>query len=144
MKLILFFVFLLSSLPVGGRQVFTYDPAVVELSGVLNLQTFPGPPNFESIKAGDSVERHFYLKLHAPIDVSSKGENPEADVLKDEQDVRILQLSIDAENEALWARFRDVGKGRHVKIKGTLIHRSTGHHHSRIVLLVDGMELLNP
>lgn len=46
-----------------------YEPAKVVLSGKLDLQTFPGPPNYESIKSGDEIETHFYLKLNRAINV---------------------------------------------------------------------------
>jgi hypothetical protein len=112
----------------------------VELEGILDLQVFPGPPNYESIKSGDEIERHFYLKLTSPIDVLPKGKHPGVENVEEERNVRILQLAIDGENDELWARFRKVGKGSHVKILGTLFHRFTAHHHSRVLLSVKSME----
>ncbi len=122
------------------RMVLTYEPALVELTGVLDLQTFPGPPNYESIQGGDEIERHFYLKLESPIDVLPKGEHPTIDNPEAERNVQILQLAISGEDELLWDRFRKAGKGGRVKIKGTLFHRFTGHHHSRVLLSVDQMD----
>jgi hypothetical protein len=43
------------------------------------MQTFPGPPNFDSIKGGDDIERHFYLKLDVPVDVLPTGPHPTVD-----------------------------------------------------------------
>jgi Domain of unknown function (DUF4431) len=121
----------------------TYEPEQVELTGKLTLQTFPGPPNFESIKGGDAIERHFYLKLDRPIDVLPlPGGHPTVSNPELERNVKIIQLSIDAEDNPLWAKFRKVGRNARVKILGTLFHRFTGHHHSRILLIVKKMDTL--
>jgi len=125
-----------TSFSFASNHTVTYEPATVELSGVLDLQTFPGPPNYESIGEGDDIERHFYLKLDNAVDVTSKGEHPAVSNLEEERGVAILQLAIDGENDVLWARFRKAGKGAHVRIRGTLFHRFTGHHHSRVLLSV--------
>ncbi len=125
----------------ASNRVLTYEPAIVELTGRLDLQTFPGPPNYESIQKGDEVERHFYLKLDTPVDVLPKGEHPTVDSPEPEKNVEIMQLSI-GEDEELWKRFREIGEGGPLKITGTLFHRFTGHHHSRILLNVQKMEKL--
>jgi hypothetical protein len=35
----------------------SYEPAVVTLSGTLVRKTFPGPPNYKSVKKGDKPEK---------------------------------------------------------------------------------------
>ena len=55
---------LLASSCLAGNAIVTYEPEIVELVGTLDLQTFPGPPNYDSIQKGDDIERHFYLKLN--------------------------------------------------------------------------------
>jgi hypothetical protein len=139
MRLVLLLL-LVPRLCICGNRVLPYEPSVIELSGKLELQTFPGPPNFESIRDGDDVERHFYLRLDEPVDVLPQGPNPPPGSDEVEKNVRIMQLAIGAEDDGLWARFRKVGAGGHVRIKGTLFHRMTGHHHSRVLLGVNGME----
>jgi hypothetical protein len=54
--------------------------------------------------------------------------------------VSVIQLSLSEEDDKLWDRFRKPGKGVHVKIQGTLFHRFTGHHHSRILMFVSEMQ----
>jgi len=144
MKRGLFFILLLSAWCFAGNPEVSYEPFIVELSGILDLQTFPGPPNYESIQNGDDVERHFYLKLDVPVDVIPKGKHPTVVEPEIERNVRIMQLAISGEDDALWARFRKIGRGGHVKITGSLFHRFTGHHHSRVLLEVKTMEVLNP
>ena len=121
---------------------FNYGTKNIELEGTLDLQTFPGPPNFESIENGDEVEKHFYLKLDQAVDVIPlKGAPSTENDGETERNVKVMQLSINAENDKLWSQFRKIGKGGHVKIIGTLFHRFTGHHHSRVLLNVDKVEL---
>ena len=128
----------------AATKMLTYSPAVVELAGTLDLQTFPGPPSYESIKEGDEVERHFYLMLDTPVDVLPKRENEGVENAEEEREVKIVQLAVSEEDDVLWEKFRKLGMGGRVKIRGALFHRFTGHHHSRVLLGVTGMQpLLN-
>ncbi|MFL5815571.1 MAG: DUF4431 domain-containing protein [Bdellovibrionia bacterium] len=140
MKSFPFLLILFACPSLASNQVLTYGPSIVELTGTLDLQTFPGPPNYESIKNGDEIERHFYLKLDKAVDVLPKGASSEIENPEKERNVRIIQLSISEEDDKLWDSFRKVGKGAHVKIQGTLFHRFTGHHHSRILMVVSNMQ----
>ncbi len=45
----------------AGSLVVYGEPEIVELTGILNLQTFADPPKYESIKDGDAIERYFFL-----------------------------------------------------------------------------------
>lgn len=54
------------------------DPATVTLKGKMIRQTFAGPPNYESIKKGDSPETYWILQLTSPICVN--GEEAETNV----------------------------------------------------------------
>ena len=62
----------------------------------------------------------------------------------EERNVRILMLAIDGEDAALWTKFRKAGTGRRVKVIGTLLHRITGHHHSRVIAEVKSMDPFKP
>ncbi|MDR3608829.1 MAG: DUF4431 domain-containing protein [Oligoflexia bacterium] len=135
-------VCLFLSLPaLAGNQAFNYEPSSVELNGVLELQTFPGPPNYDSIASGDQIERDLYLKLDQPIDVI-EGKQDHIDNPATERNVTVVQLAINAEDGKLWSKFRSAGKDAHVRVKGGLFHRFTGHHHARVLLDVQSMEAL--
>lgn len=123
----------------AGNRVVNYKPSVVELGGILELQTFPGPPNYESITSGDQIERGFYLRLDAPLDVV-KGNEDRIDNPVTEKNVKIVQLAINAEDNALWSKFQSEGNGAHVRVRGDLFHRFTGHHHARVLLDVQTTE----
>ena len=116
-----------------------YEPNIVELRGALDLQTFPGAPNYESVRKGDDPERHFYLKVDHPFDVDADPKGPVEEAVA-ERNVRIIQLSIDEEDDKLWKKFRSAGMGANVVISGTLFHRFDGHHHSRILMAVTKFE----
>ena len=73
----------------ASRPVLHYEPVFFDLAGVLDLQTFPGPPNYESIASGDEVERHFYLKLDLAIDVSGIGADVSIDNPGYERNVKV-------------------------------------------------------
>jgi hypothetical protein len=53
--------------------------------------------------------------------------------------VNIIQLSISEADTKIWKKFRKFGEGKRVKIQGTLFHRFTGHHHSRVLMLVSSV-----
>jgi hypothetical protein len=45
------------------QECLAYEPAVVQLIGTISKKTFPGPPNYESIKKGDKPETYWVLDL---------------------------------------------------------------------------------
>ncbi len=121
----------------GLNKAYYFDNAAISLKGKIEIQTFPGPPNYESIKNGDSIEKCWFLKLEKPIDVLS--------ISKEERDrddpvfnVKIVQIAI--QNDLLWSKIK---KGEKVRLKGTLYSRQNGHHHSRVLINADSLEVLN-
>jgi hypothetical protein len=139
MKRLLFFLSIISLSTFAHNTTVHYEPAIIELIGQLDLQTFPGAPNYESIKNGDELETHFYLKLKNPIDVIAFSKDAESS-LKSESfyNVQILQLVV--HDDKHMSILRKTGEGGHVKIRGTLFHRFTGHHHSRVLLEVENIK----
>ncbi len=122
-----------SDLLYAKNLTFSYEPSVVELSGVLETQTFAGPPNYESISGGDKPEKYFYIKLDQEIDISGvKGDSVNS---QPERNLRVLQLVILDPN--VWDQTHKLGAGAHVVVIGRLFHRHTGHHHSRVLITLD-------
>ncbi|MDO9181129.1 MAG: DUF4431 domain-containing protein [Bacteriovorax sp.] len=138
--LITFFYFLISLNIYAANKQVEYGPTAVELIGKLKRETFPGRPNYESIKGGDEIETHYYLSLDQKIDVI-KNKNDKLMSTNDEsvKNVDVLQLVIS--NDSDWAKLKKAGVGTSVKIKGTLFKRHTGHHHSRILLEVQNIRI---
>ena len=138
--IILYFCFLIPLNAYSTAKQVNYEPAVVELTGRLKLETFPGPPNYESIKSGDDIETHYYLALDEKIDVI-KRVNEKAISINDEtvSNVHILQLVV--VNDSDWPKLKKLGVGAKAKITGTLFKRHTGHHHSRVLFEVQKINL---
>ncbi|MBA2678324.1 MAG: DUF4431 domain-containing protein [Ktedonobacteraceae bacterium] len=113
--------------PHAATACLLYWPAKVTVSGVLERITFPGRPNYESVRNGDEPEPGFYLKLSTPIctigDKDSGTSYPVTDVSR-------IQLILD--NPA-YGKFRPF-LGRHLTVQGTLMAAHTGHHHAPLLL----------
>ncbi len=130
------FIFLFSILSTHANQHVNFEPTKVELSGHIQVQVFPGPPNYESIKNGDEIERHFYLALNNPVDVLLTVNDKKSNINSENiYNVKILQLVI--MNENYMPILQRMGVTDKVKIIGTLFQRHTGHHHSRVLLQVE-------
>lgn len=139
MKILLFFLCIISLNTFAQKRTVHYEPEIIELIGEIDLQTFPGAPNYESIKNGDEVETHFYLKLRNSIDVIALPKDAESPMKSESfYNVQILQLVVhDDKNMSI---LRKTGEGGHLKIRGTLFHRFSGHHHSRVLLEVKNIK----
>ena len=143
-KLIALIVALHFSIAYAANQIVHYEPATVELAGTIEQQTFPGPPNYESIAAGDKIEKGWYLRLLAPVDVvETKDDEPSANS-ETERNVKIMQLTWRHSPE-FKEKVRDATRSKKkVRLKGYLFHRLTGHHHSRVLLHVNQLEEAKP
>lgn len=96
------------------------------LEGVLVAHTFPGVPNFESIKDGDTPERYWLLRLPKPICVSPDHDDPKSGA----QDVREIQLILRQED---FSRYRPL-LGKRIIAQGDFMSPMSGHHHTAILL----------
>src|ERR1041384_7028204 len=103
----------------AAAHCLDYEPSVVVLSGTIVRQTFPGPPNYESVARGDSAERIWILRLARPICLN----------VADRYDIhesgqKQLQLVLKPE---FYKRFSHL-VGKRVTATGTVFHAYTGHH----------------
>ena len=114
-------------------QTYYYDPQIVELSGTIERQTFPGRPGYESIKNGDEVERGFYLRLTSPINVDFLKNNSDGNA-EPEKNTGVIQLTWNAKNPE---RVLRKAAGKNVILKGHQIHGYNGHHHAQVLMWVD-------
>ncbi len=128
--------------PTHSRPVLHYEPVIVELTGKIEQQTFPGSPNYESILDGDEAEKGWYLRLDRPIDAIVKKNDAPSSESENELNVKIVHLA--------WGESQDLDKKVshatklkvQVRLKGHLFHRWSGHHHSRVLMWVD--QLVEP
>jgi hypothetical protein len=120
--------------------VYFYEPLMTDLTGTVEMQTFPGPPNYMSIFEGDILERGWYLRLENKIEVFRKVLNRENIEDIREKNVDILQLAFDT-TQANWKiTKRLLSPGAKIKVTGRLFHSWSGHHHSRVLISVSKVE----
>ncbi len=104
------------------------------MSGVLTVQLFAGPPNYESIAKGDAEERAFILELPRRM-CANDGEFIAPTVLFD-------RVHISAADDAILSVLK-AAVGRTVTIRGEAFGAHTGHHHAPLVLLADQVTVMS-
>lgn len=114
------------------REYLSYESATVTLTGVIVSRTYPGPPNYESIKDGDEPETYWLLALSYPICVNEK---PSA-FYEAAKNVRRVQLVFSSEKA--YKTYRPL-LGKRVTATGTLYGAHTGHHKTPVLLTVDSL-----
>jgi len=111
-------------------QCLSYEPAVVTLSGTLVRKTFPGSPNYESVKKGDRPETSWFLDLRESVCVNESKTEP--DLNPQQSGIHEIQLVLKPEQY----RQHKGMVGRRVRANGTLFGEHTGHHHTPVLLTV--------
>ena len=119
--------------PASAQQCLRYGPTVVSLKGTLRSQTFPGPPNYQSIKRGDAKETATILTLVTRV--CTKGDDPQGfDVT--ETGLREVQLVVT--RDAHWKIIRRL-MGKRAVVTGTLFNAHTGHHRAKVLIDVSAI-----
>ena len=108
----------------GGCVAYELD--TVQVDGVLERRTYPGPPNYESVSRGDAREVGYYMRLTDGLCVTRNLDATNVPTAG----VRRVQLIVDAEQAKRLRRL----VGRRVTMRGSLTHASTGHHHAELLL----------
>ncbi len=111
-------------------QCLSYEPAVVTLGGTLVRKTFSGPPNYESVKKGDSSETSWFLDLPESVCVNESETEP--DLNPKLSGIHEIQLVLQPEQ---YQRHKGM-IGRRGLATGTLFGEHTGHHHTPVLLTV--------
>jgi len=78
-----------------GSDCLSYEPAAVKLTGILIRKTFPGPPNYESIRKGDKPETYWLLRLAKDICVNEDKLNPAINI--EQKNIRTIELVLSPE-----------------------------------------------
>lgn len=105
-----------------------YEPATIELTGIVKTKTFPGPPEYRSVKEGDKPEPYWVLYLSKSVCVDG---DPKNDINPTENNVKSLQLVMIGNYD----KYRNL-LGQKVTVKGELFHAITGHHHTDVLITV--------
>jgi hypothetical protein len=111
-----------SAASTGSYTCLDYGP--VSLTGILVRQTYPGPPDYESVTKGDAPTIILVLQLDSPVCVNAAGSG-----YPREYNEREIQLDIDY---ARYPQFRNL-LGKRILASGELI-RGGARHEKRLVL----------
>ena len=118
-----------ASLSDSRPKVLHYGPEKVTLTGKVVARTFYGPPNYGENPKRDSKETQYILLLDSAIDVVTTGSDPTDKTEHGVKKVTLVVLDFKAHPvEHLL--------GNRVKVEGTLFHANTGHHHTKVLLVV--------
>jgi hypothetical protein len=115
----------------SGRRCLSYEPTVVNLTGTIISRTFPGPPNYESIRKGDEPENYWLLLLPRPVCVTEGNIYP--DLHPAQKNIRRIQLVFKSEKS--YETYRRL-LGKRVVATGTLYGAYSGHHKTPVLLTV--------
>jgi hypothetical protein len=103
----------------------------VTAEGWLSLKSFPGRPNYESVSAGDELERVFILRLPRSVCIDDGGDFAEAKN-------RFSTVHISSTKRTLMKMLRK-SVGRRVIVSGEGFAAFDGHHHAPLVILADSI-----
>jgi hypothetical protein len=115
-------------------ECLSYEPTVVTISGTLVRKTFPGPPNYDSVKKGDRRETGWFLDL--PENVCVKVDRAEPDLNPKQSGIHGIQLVLQPRQ---CAQYKSL-VGKRVIATGTLFGEHTAHHHTPVLLTVRTLE----
>ena len=104
------------------------DGDEIEVSGVVIKETFPGPPNYESIEDGDKPDICWFIVLEKSMCFSPDGEFLDKEVV-----INKIQL--------VKSSYKFI-EGEKYLIKGITFPEQTGHHHSAVLLEVKSIKEL--
>jgi len=111
----------------GVAACLSWGPDAVVLSGKLMSETFPGPPNYESIAKGDKPETYWILHLEEPVCVDGVD-----DLGQGHREPSVEQIQLVLTPEA-YEKYRAL-VGSEVTATGTLMAPISGHHHTKVLL----------
>ncbi|HZJ99383.1 MAG TPA: DUF4431 domain-containing protein, partial [Tissierellaceae bacterium] len=110
---------------------YYFEPNVSIIEGTLITRLHYGPPNFGEDPDNDEKEYPFILLLDDSIKVIAK----ETDMINSSiSDISEIQLVLRGNPHLHIAKQY---KNKHIKIQGTLFSAFTGHHHTKVLMVVD-------
>jgi hypothetical protein len=105
----------------------------LSFKGALSRQVFPGPPNYEDVRKGDTPERAFIIKLDAPICATGD------EFLDSSEAFDTVQLLVDNSAKGGPALLSSLTRliGKRVLVMATSgFGAENGHHHAPLLATV--------
>jgi hypothetical protein len=100
--------------------------ANIQVTGILTQKTFPRAPNYESIAQGDTAETFWFITTDQEIYFAPDGEFI---------DVEVKLSSIQLLNNEKF----NIVEGKRYIITGKTLPATSGHHHSKVMIVVDSI-----
>jgi hypothetical protein len=123
--------------PLAADEPLHYEPAVVQVSGVVVVETHYGPPNYGENPESDRVEPALILLLDMPVIVE---ETPGDTSEWNETHFGVARMQmVDLNDLGLWKL-----KWQHATIEGTLFSAHTGHHRTDVLIQVSRVVEVGP
>lgn len=130
--LILSCISLITLVCYAHNDIKYYGPEYEKLTGTVKYLTFPGRPNYTSIKEGDEAEKQPYLILDTTIDVKTRSSEKKAiPNYEDVDNIRLVQLII-----THFEDYKVIKEGRRITVKGDISGAIFGHHHAKVLIAV--------
>ena len=121
----------------ASQPTLHYKPAVVQLSGTVQLERHYGPPNYGASPRSDSVLTVPVLVLDAPFTVQGNPPDPRNGPSLDGTtfpNVARVQLTFPTPGTAI----SSLG-GRHFTVRGTLFEKISAQNYTDVLLSVEGL-----
>jgi hypothetical protein len=109
------------------------EPNTVTLEGVVYSKDFPGPPNYQSIRAGDERMRYWILRLNKSICV-------DGDDIVNVRVANVREVQLVFMDDSCYKRYGALLRRRlRFRVVGSLFHQHTGHHVRKILINVSSL-----
>lgn len=117
------------------------EPAQVTVTGILKEETFPGPPNYESVAEGDRAEQVFVLIFEPHICTSGSSYDDSTD--EPNPDVDKSELVFLGNSVKLYDILRPY-LDKKVQCKGQLFDAQNAEHHTSVLIQIDSKADCHP
>ena len=107
--------------PLPAARILFNEPETINIVGILQKEVFPGPPNYENIRSGDSPETVWFVTVDDDAKYTIEtGEQRIQLILPQDQYDHLLNQTVVA--------------------TGTLFDGHTVHHHTPVLLFVTKLQ----
>lgn len=133
LTIFLFACIWLTAADAQAQQCLKCTPETVTLKGIVYSKDFPGPPNYQSIRAGDERMRYWILRLDKSICV-------EGDDFDNKRVANVREMQLVFMDDSFYTRYRRYVRQRaRFRVVGSLFHQETGHHVTKILINVKSL-----
>lgn len=137
MRILLSFILVVVLLsPVLALSECLKDGENVAFTGKISRETFPGPPNYESIDDGDTPETYWILTINSPKCVVAESID-DGSLYEVAKSTTRFQLAFD--DPAIYKQQKTLVE-KNASVTGQLFVGHTGHHHTKALISVKSIK----